>query len=338
MVRVGLIGLGGMGNMHFGCYASVPGAQVVAIADLQEERLRPGKSSLKINIGEGCATIDAEKHRLYTDPDDLIADSEVDMIDICLPTYLHAGFCKKGLEAGKHVLCEKPMALTYQECLDVLRVAGKTRGKLMIAQCVRFFPEYEYLSETVESKRFGRLLQLSLWRGGAPPLWSWNNWFLDHKLSGGAILDLHVHDVDFLHHALGRPQAVCSTGAKGPSGGYDVVETVYIYDGEAAVRTGANMTFPPAFGFEAHFMASFERGCLRYSTSDPHGLMEITNQGAQHPVLPKKNGYREEIAYFVRCVENDELPAAVTPESTAFSIKLVEAERESVQTGRIVKV
>jgi predicted dehydrogenase len=338
MVRVGIIGLGGMGNMHFGCYASVPGAEVVAIADIQEEKLRPGKSSLKINVGEGGATIDAAKHRLYTRADDLIADRDVDMIDICLPTFLHAEYSKKGLEAGKHVLCEKPMALTYQDCLDVLGVAKKARGRLMIAQCVRFFPEYEYLNETVESKRLGRLLQLSLWRGGAPPLWSWDNWLLDHTRSGGFIMDLHVHDADFVHYLLGRPQAVCATAAKGPSGGYDAVDAQYIYDGQAAVRAGADMALPKAFGFEAHFMAAFEKGCLRYSTADPHGLAEITDQGTHRPALPKKNGYREEIAYFVRCIEHGEVSAVVTPDSSAFSIKLVEAERESARTGKLVQL
>jgi len=338
MVRAGIIGLGGMGNMHFGCYASVPGAQVVALADVQEERLQPGKTSLRINIGEGGATIDPQKHRLYARPDDLIADPQVDMVDICLPTFLHAEYCKKGLEAGKHVLCEKPMALTYQECLDVLRVAERSRGKLMIGQCVRFFPEYEYLKETIESRRLGRLLELSLWRGSAPPQWSWQNWLLDHKRSGGAILDLHVHDADFVQYALGRPRAVCTTGAIGPTGGYDVVETVYIYNGDTAVRAGANLALPAAFGFEARFTASFERGCLRYSSLDPHGLSEITHQGVQHPALPKKNGYREEIAYFVRCIENNELPAMALPESTALSVKVVEAESESARTGKLVEL
>ena len=336
MIRVGIVGLGGMGNMHFGCYGSVPSAQVVAIADIQEEKLKPGASSLKINIGEGGAVIDPDRHKLYTNADDLIADANVDMVDICLPTYLHAAYCKKALQAGKHVLCEKPMALTYEESRDVVRTAEKSRGKLMIAQCVRFFPEYEYLNEMVESKRFGRLLQLSLWRGGTPPMWSWENWFLDHKRSGGAILDLHVHDVDFLHYALGRPKAVCSTGAKGPSGGYDVVDTQYIYEDGRAVRAGANMTLPRGFGFEAHFMASFERGCLRYSTADPHGLAEITDDGIHRPALPRKNGYREEIAYFVHCIENNDVPAVVMPESSAFSVKLVEAERKSIETGNAV--
>lgn len=338
MIRVGIVGLGGMGNMHFGRYEGVDGAEVVAIADVQEERLRAGESSLEINIGAGGATIDPDRHRLYTNPDELVEDPEVDMLDICLPTFLHAEYSKKGLEAGKHVLCEKPMALTYEECEGVLAVAQKAPGKFMVAQCVRFFPAYEYLNETVESGRLGRLLHLSMSRGGPPPQWSWESWLLDHKRSGGFIIDLHVHDADFVHYLLGRPGAVFSTGAIGPSGGYDVVETQYIYDDKMAVRAGANMALPTAFKFEARFVATFAKGCLRYSTAEPHGLMEITDEGSRHPELPQKDGYAEEIAYFVRCIENDEMPAMVAPESSAFSVKLVQAEKESIETGRVVEL
>ena len=264
--------------------------------------------------------------------------SQVDAVDICLPTFLHAEYCKKGLEAGKHVLCEKPMALTYAECQDVLTVAEGAPGKFMIAHCVRFFPAYEYLNETVESGRFGRLLELSMWRGGPPPGWSWQNWLLDHKRSGGGVLDLHVHDADFVHYLLGEPRAVCSTAAVGVSGGYDAVESQYIYDDKMAVRAGANLSLPTGFSFEAHFMAAFEKGCLRFSSAERRGLLEITGKGSTHPHLPEKNGYQEEIAYFVSCIQNDEMPAVVTPESSAFSVRLIEAERESVETGRSVEL
>jgi predicted dehydrogenase len=338
MVKVGIIGLGGMGNMHFGCYGGTHGAEVVAIADIQEEKLQPGGSSLKINIGEGGATIDPDRHRLYPNAADLIADREVDLVDICLPTFLHAEHCIKALEAGKHVLCEKPMAMSSEECARVIAAAKAAPGKFMIAQCVRFFPAYEYLDETVESGRLGRLLQLSMWRGGAPPEWSWEGWLRDHTRSGGMILDLHVHDADFVHHLLGRPRAVASTGAIGPSGGYDVVDTVYLYDEKMAVRASANMTLPSAFGFDAEFTATFERGLLKYAMSDPHGLMEVTHDGKHHPELSSASGYQEEIAYFLRCIENDEAPAMVTPESSALSIRLVEAEKESIETGRVVEV
>jgi len=338
MVKVGIIGLGGMGNKHLGCYEHVPGAEVVALADIVSEKLRPGESSLEINIGAGGGRIDPEKQKLYSDGAELIEDPDVDLVDICLPTFLHADYTCRALEAGKHVLCEKPMALSSAECERVLRAAEGARGKLMIAQCVRFFPAYEYLEETVESGRLGRLLQLSLWRGGAPPEWSWENWLQDHRRSGGMILDLHVHDADFVHYLLGRPKAVCSTGARGPSGGYDVVDTEYLFDAPMAVRAGANMALPAGFQFEAHFLATFEKGCLRYSSSSDHGLLEIDPHGSRHPELPEKDGYVEEIAYFVGCIEKDQLPAAVTPESSAFSIRLVEAERESIETGRLVEL
>lgn len=338
MLRVGIIGFGGMGMKHFGCYDVLHDAEVTAVADVRADRLKPGAASMRINIGEGSVTIDADRHKLYSNPDDLVADPDVDVVDICLPTFLHAEYAKKALRAGKHVLCEKPMALTYAECLEVLEVAKDAPGKFMVAQCVRFFPAYDYLNETVQSDRLGRILQLSMWRGSALPTWSWEHWLRDHKRSGGMIVDLHVHDADFVHYLLGRPKAVCSTGAIGGTGGYDVVDTQYIYEQKVAVRASGNVTLPSDFGFEACFFAAFERGCMRFSTADPRGLTETTEEGAHLPDLPQTDGYQEEIAYFVRCVLNDEEPAMVEPESSAFSLRLVEAERQSIETGRAVEL
>ncbi len=338
MIKVGIIGLGGMGNRHLGCYQQMHEAEVVAVADVVEEKLRPGESVQEINVGEGGGNIDPDRQSLYTDGDELIDDPGVEMVDLCLPTFLHADYCVRALEAGKHVLCEKPMALTHEECGRVLEAAADAEGKFMVAQCIRFFPPYEYLNETMESGRLGRLLQLEMWRGTAPPQWSWDGWLLDAHRSGGGILDLHVHDADFINYLLGTPPRVCSTGAKGPSGGWDVVDSIYLYEDRLAVRAGANLAMPAGFGFEARFMAAFEEGCLAYSTAEGHGLLEYTDAGVEQPELPHKDGYEKEIAYFLNCVKNDELPAMVTPESSARSVRLVEAERESVETGGLVQV
>jgi len=336
MVKIGIVGLGGMGNMHFGVYEALHNARVVAIADVDEERLKPGKSSLRINIGAGGAVIDPSRHKLYTNPDELMADPDVDMIDICLPTFLHAEYVIKAAQAGKHVLCEKPMALTSEECRKVLDAVAECDVKLMIAQCIRFWPAYVYLRETVASGRLGLLNALSMWRGGAMPGWSWKGWLTDSKRSGGALLDLHIHDADFVHHLLGRPNAVCSTGSIGPSGGYDAVETVYVYEDRMAVRTGANMGLPEGFGFEMRYMAAFQKGCLTFSSRHTPGLLEITESGEKHPELKQTDGYHEEMEYFVKCVENNEQPALATPESSAFSVRLVEAEKESIESGKAV--
>jgi len=338
MVKVGIIGLGGMGNMHFGVYEGLSDARVVALADTEAERLKPGKSSTAINIGAGGAVIDPARHRTYTNADELIQDPDVELVDICLPTFLHAQYVIKAIEAGKSILCEKPMAMTPQECQKVLDALKGTGVKLMIGHCIRFWPEYVYLKETVEAGRMGRLIAAEFWRGGSIPEWSWQGWLKDHKRSGGAILDLHVHDVDFVHYLLGRPRAVCSTGAIGPSGGYDAVDTVYLYEDKISVYSGANMGLPVAFGFEMRYAVSFEKGCLIYNSRNTPALMEITAAGSTHPKVKQTDGYHEEIAYFVRCVQNDELPAVVTPESAAFSIELAAAETRSVETGQTVEL
>ncbi|NLW51568.1 MAG: Gfo/Idh/MocA family oxidoreductase [Candidatus Brocadiaceae bacterium] len=338
MLRVGIIGWGGMGTRHFSRYGRLKNAEVTAIADTQAERLCPGGGPVRTNLGANETGIDPERHRLYTDPQELIDDPGVDLVDICLPTFLHAEYMQKALRAGKHVLCEKPMAMSYAECRSVLEVAEQAPGKLMVAQCVRFFPAYEYLYETVRSGRLGRLLHLDMWRASTPPTWSWQNWLQKSDRSGGMILDLHVHDADFVHHLLGRPRAVCSTGAVGPTGGYDIVDTQYIYEQKMAVRAAANAAMPPPFGFEAGYRVAFERGSLRYEASDEHGVTETTGEGVRHPELSPIDGYEKEIAYFVHCILNDEGPAMAEPESSAFSVRLVEAEKESIETGRSVEL
>jgi len=338
MIRVGIIGLGGMGNMHFGCYEVTAGAVVVALADVERSRLGAGPSERAIDVGSGGAVIDPERHRLYADATELIADPTVDLVDICLPTYLHAEWTIRALEAGKHVLCEKPMAMNSAECEEVLRTASATQGKLMIAQCVRFFPAFDYLRETVDSGRLGSLEQISLWRGGAPPDWSWDDWLTDHARSGGQILDLHIHDADFLHYLLGRPRAVFTTAARGFSGGWDLLSTQYVFPDGPVALAEANSNLPPAFGFESRYMATFEGGCLRYSSAVGQGLAELTEAGITHPQLGERSGYELEIEYFLGCIERDEAPRMARPESSAFSVRLIEAEKESAETGRVVEL
>ena len=325
MVKIGIIGLGGMGNMHFGVYERTAGAEVVALADTDENKLKPGESSQAINIGEGGATIDPDKQKLYTDAGELLKDPDVDMVDICLPTFLHTEYMLRAIEAGKHVLCEKPMALTYEDCQKVLdALEGKKDIRLMIAQCIRFWPEYAYLKGAVESGRLGRVRSAHFWRGGSVPDWSWQGWLKDVKRSGGAIMDLHVHDADFVHYLLGRPRAVCSTGAIRYSGGYDAVDTVYIYEDKISVHAGAHMGLPTAFGFEMRYAVAFEKACLTFNKT--------------HPEVKHTDGYHEEIAYFVHCLANNELPAVVSPESAAFSVKLAETEVRSVTTGQALEI
>ena len=117
MLRVGIIGCGFMGNMHANCYNNIPDAKVVAVADLRREKAE------EVAAGTNAA--------IYAEGMDLIANAQVDVIDICLPTYLHVDYAVQALEKGIHVICEKPMSLFTEECVDMVRKAEET-GKLLI--------------------------------------------------------------------------------------------------------------------------------------------------------------------------------------------------------------
>ena len=331
MVKIAIVGLGGMGNRHLGVYSRLGGADLVAVCDSDPAKLKAGQSAQEINIGVGGGALDPEKIRLYSDYSRLLADPEVEAVDICVPTFLHRDLAVKALSAGKHVLCEKPMALTVQETRDMVdasEVSGKT---LMIAQCIRFWPEYAYLKEALESQRLGRLISLEMWRCGAPPLWGWRNWFMKGELSGGALLDLHVHDVDFLMYALGKPAAVRSQGAKGPTGEIDAVATQYDYGpGKIVTATGS---WCLAKGFHAGYLAVFERGHIRYDRRLDPALVEATAGEEVTPALSDEDAYYQEIAYFVDCLEKGQAPAQCMPRSSALSIEVALAERRSCLSG-----
>ncbi|MBE0696782.1 MAG: Gfo/Idh/MocA family oxidoreductase, partial [Anaerolineaceae bacterium] len=148
MIRVGIIGMGGMGWFHASRFFQLPGVQLVAIADIRPDRLE-AKNAPQINIENRVSPPDLSAVQHYPDADRLIAGAEVDLIDICLPSYLHAPYAIRALKAGRHVLCEKPMALNVADADAMIAAAHESGRKLMIAQCIRFWPEYQFLKQTL---------------------------------------------------------------------------------------------------------------------------------------------------------------------------------------------
>ncbi|MCL5998257.1 MAG: Gfo/Idh/MocA family oxidoreductase, partial [Chloroflexi bacterium] len=204
MINVGIVGMGGMGWFHASKYFLLPNVKIAAIADLSPDRLE-AKNAVQINIDGDQRPVDFSTVARYGDAGDLIAQADVDVVDVCLPTDVHARYAIQALQQGRHVLCEKPMALTLEDAGAMVDAARTANRRLMIAQCIRFWPEYRFLRDCVQDGRYGKLLSLSLTRVGGQPGWSSRNWFLDPVRSGGPIHDLHIHDVDFVNYLLGKP-------------------------------------------------------------------------------------------------------------------------------------
>jgi predicted dehydrogenase len=269
--------------------------------------------------------------------DELLAQ-DLDCVDICTPTYLHADMTVKALEAGKDVICEKPMALCPADCQRMIDAAQANGRKLFIAQCIRFWPAYEKLAEMVHSGALGKLTSVKFTRVSPTPTWSQDGWLMDVSLSGGALTDLHIHDVDFIISLFGKPSALSSQGANRVSCGdpVDHVVTQYFYGDFVCVAEGG-WGFPGTWPFEMSFQVLGEKGALEFSTAKDPGLVFYPAEGEpSQPEVSGDTGYQREFAYFMECLEAGKQPERVLPQSAMDSVAVVVAERQSAASGERV--
>lgn len=333
MLRVGIIGLGFMGKMHFEIYRTMPErVTVVAIADVGRDKLAGDWSAIGGNMAMGEGAADLTGIATYDTPDALIADPAVDVVDITLPTYMHRDYAVKALSAGKHVLCEKPMARSAAEADDML-AASETSGKLLlIGQCIRFWPAYAKARELVLGGLYGSVKTARFQRFSTMPVWNWDGWLLDPTRSGLAALDLHIHDADFIHHLFGLPESVASFGGTLHPGGYDHILTRYAYPDGKLVTAEGGWEYAPGFPFSMTFAIHMEQASLELAADGT--LMLYPSQGEPAAVpLAAGTGYQHELAHFTRCLEENRESPLLTARSARDSVRLVEAEIRSADTG-----
>jgi len=341
MIGVGVVGVGFMGKMHFGCHRESGKAEVVALCDVDEKKLHGDWSSIGGNIDDPSArNVDLTGIHTYTKIEELLADPAVELVDITLPTYQHAGNVVKALKTGKHVLCEKPIALTMADATEMVKVARSAKGKFMVAHCIRWWPEYALTREMLASNKYGRVYSAVFRRISATPTWGWNNWLQDHTKSGGACLDLHVHDIDYIHYLFGMPEAVTSTGVTKTSGGVDHIVTAYHYETEnIMVVAEGDWIGHPATPFEMSFQITCENATIGYSSAREKTLAVYPKGGGvEYPAFQPGDGYHNEINYFLECIENNTTPTVVTPAEAQEALAVALAEIKSVESGKTVPI
>ena len=268
MMRVGILGLGFMGKTHFNSFKGVEGTDVVAVCDADAKKFTGGE---KVgNLDTGDQALDLSGVATYTDFDKMIAEAELDAVSITLPTYMHARFTIKALEAGLHVLCEKPMALEIGQCQDMIAAAEKSGKILQVGHCIRFWPEYVKTKELIDSGQYGKVLAASFRRLSATPGWSWDNWITSSDKAGGALMDLHIHDSDYIQYVFGMPEAVYTSGVKIGSESYCHVATNYKYRDEKVITAEGGWLMADSFGFEMSFNIVLEKATIVFDcTREP---------------------------------------------------------------------
>jgi len=340
-VRVAVVGLGMMGTTHFKCYPDIPEAELVAVCDVDPKKLEGDWSGAAGNIDTGAAQkTDLSGLRRYADIRKLLRDNEVDAVDICLPTFLHAPTAVKALKAGKHVICEKPMARTFREARKMVAAAEKAGRLLCIAHVLRFWPEYLAIKEMMDSGRYGRVRSAYFGRFSATPMWSWENWLQDPARSGSAVLDLHVHDTDMVQWFFGRPVRVTSSGTFDSSGGASHILSTFQYDKGPVVAAEGGWDFPPSFPFRMSARVVFDTAAVEFNTlrAPTLAVHDGKTGKVEYPAMPAVNGYTEELRYFVGCIAAGQPPARVPPADAAASVAIVEAEMKAALKGKSVKV
>jgi 1,5-anhydro-D-fructose reductase (1,5-anhydro-D-mannitol-forming) len=334
-LRIGICGLGFMGRQYFAHLRDHAHARVTAVCD-QDAKRRVGDWSDSVgNINARAGQrVDLAGINAHAHWNELIADESVDAVAITLPTPTHADVTERALAAGKHVVCEKPMALTLADCDRMIAAARQSGRTLMVAQCIRFWPQYEEIKRRVDAGEIGSVRFASLKRLASPPGYSQGGWLMDGTKSGGALLDLHVHDVDFAQHLLGLPAKLTARGSRGPSGAIDHVISTYAYDDGRYALLEGGWVFHAPWPFDMAITVVGAAGTLDWSMR--RGPEVLHYRGGDEPekiVLGDETGWMRELDYFTACVRAGQPVARCLPESSRASIALALLERASVEGG-----
>lgn len=325
MLKAGLIGFGGISKSHRWALEKLEGkgrAKLVCAYDIDPKAFEGSKT---INIDSAKADF-KEKINYYTDFEEMLKNEEVDFFCVCVPSFLHKEITVKLLGLGYHVLCEKPMALNYEDCEKMINAAEENGRELMIGQCLRFYPAFDYIKEAILENRFGKILGGFFSRLSTPPVWGWENWFMNPERSGGCMTDLHIHDVDVIRYLFGEPEAV-SCHASTSVCKYDTVHTSFLY-GDTPVTAVGDWTLV-GMPFEAKCRIDFEKATVVYGSD----LTVYPKDGtpSYKVELAKISGHEGEIAYFADVIEGRTANTKNPASSAATTIRLIEHMRESAE-------
>jgi predicted dehydrogenase len=326
-MKVAVIGLGFMGLTHLKAYQNIAGVEIGAVASNIPSQLTGDLSAIQGNLGGGGAVFDFSRAAKFEDPLACARDAAVDAVDICMPTNLHAPVATEALRHGKHVLVEKPMAISggeTQQMIDAARASGRV---LMAAQVLRFMPSYTVLLDAVQSGRLGRVHHALFRRRCAAP--GWSAWLTNKELSGGGVFDLLIHDIDMMLVCFGKPDAVSAWGHEDLARGIDVITAQFLYPGLASVTITGGWHHPKAYPFSMEYTVVGENGAIDFSSEGRPPRFFAQDGTAEDLHQPAIDGYQAEIEYFIDCVRANRQPDRCTPESSAAAVRFARLADEA---------
>lgn len=346
MLRIGIAGLGFMGMVHYLNYQRTRGVQVTAIATPEPERRAGDWRAIKGNFGPPGTQMDLAGIATFESVDEMIASTEIDAVDITLPPSLHAEAAVKALAAGKHVFCEKPIAMTAADGRKMVKAAQKAGKQLLVGHVLPFFPEYAWALKIIASKEYGEVIGGAFRRVISDPTWLPNYWSAEKV--GGPMLDLHIHDAHFIRLVYGRPSSLSTIGRTRN----DLPEfwhTQFRFDSGAVVEatsgTIAQQGRPFDHGFEIHLEDAtlvFEFAVLgetgRYLC--PPTVLDSTGSAKEAPLDggDPMDAFAAELNEVTRSLSTGETSRALGAELALDAVEMCHAQTKSLATNKAVRL
>ena len=319
-MRVGLVGAGFMGGVHLNAYAGIPEVEVVGVADPRTKAAVAGAEM----VGA----------RPYASYEDLVAAEDVEVVDVCLPTAFHRDLAIRAAREGRHVILEKPIARTMEDAQQIVEAFSGDGPRLFVGHVVRFFPEYVGIKQKIDAGDLGTIGVVRTSRR-SPLLLGWNDWYADWRVSGGVLLDLVIHDFDYLRWTLGEVERVYARGMLGRE--YNRLDYVLVtlrFESGAIAHIEGHWGYPGPFNYSIEVAGS--DALLTANSTEPASLQLIGGAPDEVPdLVAEKSPYEKELEHFIHCIATGEEPI-VQPQDACEALRIGLAATESVLTGEPV--
>jgi myo-inositol 2-dehydrogenase / D-chiro-inositol 1-dehydrogenase len=327
-MRVGIVGAGTMATIHTAGWKSTD-AELVGIMSKNK--------TAALELSQKYTT------KVFDTYEDLL--NQVDIIDICVPTDFHKNMVLQAANAGKHIICEKPIALSVEDGKDMIEACNKANIRLFIAMVVRFFPQYRAAQQAVASGQVGNIGVMRFKRVSYQPTGD-EGWFTDEVRSGGMLVDLMIHDFDYARWLGGEVKRVFAKSVRSQDsaapGDYALV-TLGFDNGQTALVEGG-WAYPPGV-FRTSIDIAGSDGVIEWRSDDavtiqpflkPKGETGVARVGVPSSILAE-DPYTTEIKHAYDCVKNNK-PFLVTAEDGLEALRIALAAKESLRTGQAVQI